>query len=287
MITQNSAGPRHVATAHFYGRVGAACLLAFAFAIALSSPARAFARELAVATLFSAPVAEEGSTAARSEARASSALNEALALEICRRAGARCTLHALPFADLLAGVEQGRYALGLGNVLHTSERAQRLLFSQPLWRSSSRLIGSQAAIRAQAPKNAGELRPEALRDARLAVVRGTQQARYMAALAATGNLQIAEFATLAECLAAVRSGRADFSLLPVRGAWFQLAANTADDPAFVGPALAADGLGGSVHAILPKSEEKLLAAVNAALDAMRADGTFQRIVRRHLPFLAD
>jgi ABC-type amino acid transport substrate-binding protein len=31
----------------------------------------------------------------------------------------------------------------------------------------------------------------------------------------------------------------------------------------------------------------LLAEVDIALDAMRADGTFQRIIRRYMPFLAD
>lgn len=255
-------------------------------AAAYAAPLPAVARDLAVAVLLSAPAADSGA-AASEETRAGSALNEALAHEICRRVDARCTLHPLPFADIVPGVEQGRYQLGVGNVLRTPERAQRVLFSQALWRSSSRLVASRAAIRAQPVKAESELRPEALRDARLAVVRGTQQARYMASLAATGNLQIGEFATLAECLDAVRSGRADFSLLPVRGAYFHLVAGAAGDLAFVGPALTADGLGGSVHAILPKREEKLLAAVDAALAAMRADGTFLRIVRRHMPFLAD
>jgi ABC-type amino acid transport substrate-binding protein len=39
--------------------------------------------------------------------------------------------------------------------------------------------------------------------------------------------------------------------------------------------------------ILPKTEQALRAEVDTALDTMRSDGTFQRIIRRYMPFLAD
>ena len=53
---------------------------------------------------------------------------------------------------------------------------------------------------------------------------------------------------------------------------------------FVGPPLADDGLGGTVHIALPKGDAALRQGVNQSLAAMRADGTFHRIVRRHFPF---
>jgi polar amino acid transport system substrate-binding protein/lysine/arginine/ornithine transport system substrate-binding protein/histidine transport system substrate-binding protein len=56
---------------------------------------------------------------------------------------------------------------------------------------------------------------------------------------------------------------------------------------FAGPALTEHGLGGTVHMILPKTEQALRAEVDTALDTMRSDGTFQRIIRRYMPFLAD
>lgn len=264
--------------------------LALFAALLPAMAASAAPRELNVAMLRTAaePPATHGE---RGESSAIAELNEALVRELCQRLAARCSQQALPFAEIIPGVESGRYQLGAGNVLRTPEREQRVLFSRPLWRSSSRLVGTPAAVRRQrAALGAGnddEMRPQSLRGLRVAVQRGTQQHALMQRLAPAQALTLVDTSSSGEALSALLDGRAEFALLPMRSAYFLIAGLAPGSVEFAGPALTDDGLGGSVHLILPRGEEVLRRDVDAALDAMRADGTFQRIVRRHMPFLAD
>lgn len=54
-----------------------------------------------------------------------------------------------------------------------------------------------------------------------------------------------------------------------------------------GPAVFDRGLGGSLQFALPKQRDELRRTVNQALATIRADGTFQRIVRQYLPLGLD
>lgn len=265
--------------------------LALFAALLPAAAASAAPRELNVAMLRTAADGQAPANGERSESGAVAELNDALARELCQRLAVRCNRQLLPFAEIIPGVESGRYQLGVGNVLRTPEREQRVLFSNPLWRSSSRLVGTPAALRRQraAPGagNGDELRPQSLRALRVAVQRGTQQHALMLRLAPAQELTLVETSTSGEAMTALLDGRAEFALLPMRSAYFLIAGLAPGSVEFAGPALTEDGLGGSVHLILPKNEEALRREVDAALDAMRADGTFQRIVRRHMPFLAD
>ena len=93
--------------------------------------------------------------------------------------------------------------------------------------------------------------------------------------------------TMADTLAMVRDGRADFALLPMLSAYAMLVREPNGGFAFVGAPVTDNGLGGSVHIALPKGREPLRLAVDQAIAAMRADGTYPRLVRRHFPFAVD
>jgi ABC-type amino acid transport substrate-binding protein len=56
---------------------------------------------------------------------------------------------------------------------------------------------------------------------------------------------------------------------------------------FVGRPVTEGTLGGTVHIALPKDDAVLRQSVNQAMAAMRADGTYHRIVRRYFPFNLD
>ena len=86
---------------------------------------------------------------------------------------------------------------------------------------------------------------------------------------------------------ALREETADFALLPVLNAYALLSRDNPQQLEFVGPAVADRGLGGSVHIVLPKQQDELRRSVNRAIATTRADGTFQRIVRRYFPLGLD
>ena len=210
-----------------------------------------------------------------------------LARETCRRINARCHFAYVPFAEILPGIESGRFDLGFGNVLRTPEREQRVAFSDPIWRSSSRLVGAPATALAYAGQLGQPVRVDNLRDARVAATAGSRQQDYLERIAGERKLTVLAAATPAETIDMLGDKRADFALLPIRTGYALI---SRDDPVrfeFVGPAVADHGLGDNVHIVLQKPNQKLRLAVNQAIAEIRADGTFQRIMHRHFPIFLD
>lgn len=215
------------------------------------------------------------------------ALNSDLAREICIRIKAHCTVVNQPIGEILQEVEAGRVDLGFGNFLRTPERERRVAFSDPLWRSSSRLLGAPATTRAFAAKLGQAVTLDNLRGARVAVIAGSQQHDYLVSIATEHKLTMLATPTTGDAVKALREKQVDFALLPVVYAYAQLSRDTTQQLAFAGPPVVAHGLGGSSHIALPKQKESLRRSVNQAIAAMRSDGTFQRIVLRHLPLGLD
>lgn len=209
--------------------------------------------------------------------------NEELAREVCRRLKARCMVSSMPFAEILPGVEDRRYDLGFGNYLRTPEREKRVAFSDPILRSSSRLIGSRESIRRFATREGQDVAIERLRRARLSVVGATQQETYLASVATAQELTVVATKTMSEAFALLREGKVDFALMPVLSAYILLSAEPDGGLEFVGPGITQFGLGGTVHLIMPRDDEGLRKSVNEAIAGLRADGTYHRIVRRFFP----
>lgn len=230
--------------------------------------------------------AARGTAAADAGARSSRIIefNEALAREICRRINAKCVMSGVPFKEMIPGLESQRFQMGFGNFLRTPEREARVAFSQSLWNSSSRLLARRDTIARTAAALSGELRLEALRDLRLAVLAGSQQELYVQRVAAAQGLKVLATPSLDACLEAVRQGQADFTLVPILNAYVLFDSMPGNALEFVGPAMVDNGLGGSVHIALPKNDPRLRLAVDGALGSMRRDGSYQRIWRQYFPF---
>lgn len=213
--------------------------------------------------------------------------NEALAREICRRAGVDCVFASLEFKGIFDGVATGEYQLGFGNFLRTPEREQRVAFSAPIWRSSSRLIGTLATAKRFAPEVGPEVTLERLVGARIIAVTGTAQHRYLQTHAAERGLRIVDTSVLQEAVASLLSDEADFLLAPALSGYALISSLPDGKLQFIGPAVAEHSLGGSVHIALPKGNAAVQKAVDRAIAAIRADGTYQRIVRQFFPFSLD
>lgn len=215
------------------------------------------------------------------------AFNEDLAREICRRLNARCVVSRMPFSEILPSVEESRFDLGLGNYLRTPERERRVDFSEPIWRSSSRLVATPATIKRFASQGNAGFRLENLRNARIACIEGTLQHAYVRSIAAARGLELVSVAATGDTLKVLRENKADFILQPVLVSFALIAREAPGSFEYVGPALTEDGLGGTVHIAMPKGSDALRRSVNLAIFAMRSDGTFHRIVRRYFPMNLD
>lgn len=212
--------------------------------------------------------------------------NESLGRELCQRIARPCRFHHVLYGDILDGITRGRFQIGFGNHLRTPERERQAAFSQPIWQSSSRLV-------ARAGPSAADLPPEtpagldALRHQRLVCVTGSQQCRHLRAIAAAQQLTVIEVSTMGEVFDTLRADEAGFALTPMLSAYAVMRESDTPTFRFVGPPLAENGLGGSVHIALSRDDPALREAVDRALTAMRRDGTLARINRRHFPFSLD
>lgn len=259
------------------------------FCLLFACPPAAHAAELRIAFGLTDVVPRQAEASGKGSGQGGGlvAFNEDLAREICRWLNTRCVMVHVLFADILPGIEEKKFELGFGNFLRTPEREKRVAFSDAIWRSSSRLVGTPKTARRFAARLGHEPELGNLRRARLAVVGETQQHRYLDSIAGEQELTVLTATTMGGMLALLREGKADFGLLPTLSAYTMLNREPADRFEFVGPPLVDAGLGGTVHIALPIADADLRQRVNQAIAALRADGSFHRIVRRHFPFSVD
>lgn len=213
--------------------------------------------------------------------------NEEVAREICRRLVVRCATVNVLFGEILPGVESGKYDLGFGNYLRTPEREKRVAFSETLWRSSSRLVTSADTVRRLAGKAGGDLTLDSLREARVVAIEDSQQAKYLQSIAVDRKLQVVAAKSMTEAMQQLRSGQAEFALLPMLSAYALLSREGLGQFEFIGPPVTAHNLGGTVHIALPKDNDNLRLSVDRAIAAIRADGSYHRITRQYFPFSLD
>ena len=213
--------------------------------------------------------------------------NRELAGELCRRIRVTCTFVDLPFQEILPGLEERRVEMGFGSYLRTAEREARVAFSEPIWQSSSRLVGTSQSGKRFAGKQGGTVALNKLHDARVVAILGSRQHAYLEAIAAEQNLKVVAATSIVELFSVLRAGQADFGLVVMLAAYTHLNEQPAEGFEFVGPPMHDRGLGGSVHIALPKDNVHLRQQVNKAIAAMRSDGTYHRIVRHSFPFNLD
>lgn len=194
---------------------------------------------------------------------------------LCRAMAATCRFDALPFPDVLEAVAAGRYEVGLANFLRTPEREARVAFSAPYWRSSSSLVGPAAET--------DRAVPQALAGRRLAVIRDSRQHAYARRIAGT-LAALVEAPHLGGVWEALRDGRAELALVSTLGALGFLVSEEGKAFSTVGTPLTDDGLGGTVHIVLARGRPDLKTAVDGAIAAIRADGSYQEVNRRYFPF---
>ncbi|MCW2238969.1 substrate-binding periplasmic protein [Azospirillum canadense] len=197
-----------------------------------------------------------------------------IARALCATMGVRCEIDLLPFPEVLELLERNKADFAVASILKTPERAKKYLFTDRYKRSSSCYIGraGEWPLGAQ-PALAGK---------RIAVTRGSKQQDYFK-LRDTGGI-ILVFDDQGEAIQAVADGRADLALAPSTVAVHLLTSNEGQNLEVVGEPITEGGLGGESAIALPLGREELRDRVNQALRAILADGRYDAITSRFLPF---
>jgi len=201
--------------------------------------------------------------------------NVELAHNICARLSAQCRLEPTTFPKMLAGVADGTFDLGIGNALKTPERAEKMLFSRPIWRSTSSFV---------AHKSMAPLVPERIvARHKVCVVEKSQQLAWLSRQEGAAT-NILTFQTFRDVFAALTGGQCAVAMMPTLGALDFLSGETGKDFDYFGKPLRDDGLGGSVHIVATRGKPDLLAEMDDALERMSLDGTYRFLVSRYFPF---
>jgi arginine/ornithine transport system substrate-binding protein len=197
-----------------------------------------------------------------------------IATALCAAIRARCKLVPVPFARSIAALEERSVDAIISDMTVTPEREELVDFTD---------VYRNAANRFVARRYAGlEVSPEGLAGKKLGVKRNTVHDRYVTAIYGATAV-IRRYSDLAELFIDLALDRNDAVLVevaPARVSFLQTPLGA--DYEFVGPELNDERwFGTGIGIALRKGDNTRREALNHALAAIRADGSYQRIITRY------
>jgi polar amino acid transport system substrate-binding protein len=198
-----------------------------------------------------------------------------IAKALCKEMKRTCTFVVTPWAEIIEGLEQNKYDLMVSSMAFTEERAKRIAYSQPYYRSHAVFIGD--------PKKRQDISPEGLAGARITAGKGTMQAQYLAKVyAAKSTLVLGEDQPAAQAI--LEQGKADLMLGDAIELMSFLESAEGSAFEFIGDPVTNDFLQSTAHVTARPSDTALLDEVNAAIKKTRLDGSYERINNIYFPF---
>ncbi|MRX49198.1 transporter substrate-binding domain-containing protein [Paracoccus sp. S-4012] len=178
--------------------------------------------------------------------------------EICARAELECTWVKNDWDTMIPNLLSGNYDAFMAGMSINEERRKSIQFSEPYLPPA---LSAYAALSEDADLEGGVI----------AAQTGTIQASHVAE---TGD--VIEFATGEETIAAVRNGEAD-AVFADRDFLAPFVTESGGELVFVGDTIALDeGIGMGLR----PSDTELKAKVDAVIEAMKADGSLNELIRK-------
>lgn len=193
---------------------------------------------------------------------------------ICRVAHLDCRWVNMDFDGMIAALNDHRIDAVLSEMSVTPERAQRVLFTDPVTSTGAVLVAAKDSGITDDPKT--------LKGKTVAVQSGTTHERYAKTkLAPSVDVQV--YQSQLQAFQDLTAGRADATLCD-EGAAFDWIRNHPDYH-MAGPPIADPAIFGTGTAIaLRQGDTAMAAKMNAALKTLMADGTYARINKTYFPF---
>jgi polar amino acid transport system substrate-binding protein/arginine/ornithine transport system substrate-binding protein len=198
-----------------------------------------------------------------------------IAAALCDKMKARCEIVAQDWDGIIPGLLARKYDMIVASMAITEQRRQRVDFSDKYKDTISRFIGKKGVP--------ADVSPAALKGKAIGVQRGSIQAGYLSQNYKDSELKFYDTPQAAEL--DLVAGRVDY-ILGNMVTYFVGFMKTSDAKnfAFVGPDLKGGLLGDGNGIAVRKGDSELLSKVNAALAAIRVDGTYDRITAKYFPF---
>jgi polar amino acid transport system substrate-binding protein/arginine/ornithine transport system substrate-binding protein len=198
-----------------------------------------------------------------------------IARALCEKMQARCEIVAQDWDGILPGLLTRKYDMIVASMAITDQRRQRVAFSDKYKDTVSRFIARKGTP--------PDVSPTALKGKSIGVQRGSIQAGYLSHDYGASDLRFYDTPQAAEL--DLVAGRVDYifgNMVTYHVGFMKTPQAKAFD--FVGPELKGGLLGEGNGIAVRKDDPQTLAKVNAALAAIRADGTYDRITAKYFPF---
>lgn len=198
-----------------------------------------------------------------------------IAHALCEKMKASCEIVAQDWDGMLPGLMSRKYDMIVASMAITEQRRQRVDFSNKYKETVSRFVSRKGAP--------ADVSPAALKGKSVGVQRGSIQAAYLTHAYKDADLRFYDTPQAAEL--DLVAGRVEY-IFGNMVTYFVGFMKTpqARDFEFVGPDLKGGLLGEGNGIAVRKGDTVTLSRVNAALAAIRADGSYDRITAKYFPF---
>ncbi|MFS8054134.1 transporter substrate-binding domain-containing protein [Rhizobium sp. BR 317] len=197
-----------------------------------------------------------------------------IAKALCEQMKTECSLVAVPWTEIIQGLADDKYDLIVASMAFTEERAQKMEFSAPYYRSHSVLIGDAEKFQDSAPA--------ALAGVRIAAATGTIQAEYLQKAYGASKTVLTKDQPAAQRL--LLDNQADLLIGDAIELLSFLQTPEGARFGYVGDPISTDFLQSSAHITAKKGNAALIQKVNDALKQIKLNGVYDRINDAYFPF---
>lgn len=201
-----------------------------------------------------------------------------LAHELCKRLQTQCTFTESPLDALIPSLQAKKIDAIMSSLSITEKRQQQIAFTDKLYAANSRLVVAKGSPITPAL--------DSLKGKRIGVLQGTTQETYGKAHWAPQGIEIVSYQGQDNIYADLTAGRIDAAFQDeVAASEGFLKTPAGQGYQFGGPAIEDVKLFGVGTGMgVRKSDTELVAALNKAFAAMRADGTYDKLAKKYFDF---
>jgi polar amino acid transport system substrate-binding protein len=197
-----------------------------------------------------------------------------IAKALCDQLHADCTFQTIAWDRIIDGLAEDKYDLVVASMAFTKERAERMEYSTPYYRSHSVLIGKADAY--------ADSSPAALVGVRIAAAEGTIQADYAKQAYKDSITVLAKDQPSAQKL--LEENDADLLIGDAIELLSFMQTPRGSEYGYVGDPISSDFLQSSAHITARKGNTALVQRVNEALKQIKLNGAYDKINDQYFPF---
>lgn len=190
-----------------------------------------------------------------------------LANAICDTIGAECSHHVVPLDRVIDALASHEYDFASVNLLVTPERQRKVIFSKAFYRSVSVWLARPSVT----PGSKGIT---------VGAVGGSAQARYVE----QQGWKLYPVGTHLDLPAALSSSKVDAALIPMASSVLLMQHESTIQLGLQTTVISDPSVSGDVALSIAPQRADLRPRIDAAIDRIKADGRFDRINSKYLPF---